>query len=80
MFKDIFTDFILLRLWSAGGQRRRIPLIGRHEKPVVQELRQLEKRSSAVGFLRVLKESTKLLTRLGFNGAEMRYHIPCQVR
>lgn len=43
MFKDIFADFLLLRLWSAGGQRRRIPLIdgGRHQKPVLQKLRQL---------------------------------------
>lgn len=43
MFKDIFADFFLLRLWSAGGQRRLIPLIGRgrHEKLVLQKLKQL---------------------------------------
>lgn len=40
MFKDIFADFLLLRLWSTGGQRRLIPLIvrGKHEKPVLQKL------------------------------------------
>lgn len=39
MFKDIFTHFLLLRLWSAGGQCRLIPLVarGRHEKPVLHK-------------------------------------------
>lgn len=41
MFKDIFADFLLLRLWSTRGQHGLIPLIGRYQKPVLQKLRQL---------------------------------------
>ena len=76
MFIDIFADLLLLRLWSAGRQCRLIPLIGRGrlEKPVLQR-----RRASAVGLLRLLKESTELLTCLGFHRAEMGLHIPRQV-
>lgn len=81
MFKDIVTDFLLLRLWSAGGQRRLIPLIGSDMRNrYCKSLGSFTKRASAVGFLRVLKESTKLLTCLRFHRAEMGLHIPRQVR
>lgn len=81
MFKNIFTDFLVPRLWSAGGQCRLIPLIGTDMRNLYcKRLGSFTRRPSAVGFLRVLKESTKLLTRLSFHRAEMGLHVPRQVR
>lgn len=79
MFKDIFTDFALLRPWS---RRRTAEADSSHGKgEAVRNLHctnagSFMRRSSAVGFLRVLKESAKLLARLGFHGAEMGHHVP----
>lgn len=57
--------------WKRSGRYTPVTVYpsGMVKGPVGQE--RFTERLSAVGFVRLLKESTKLLTRLGFHRAKM---------